>query len=269
MHTVHLEQLKWADVEAYLGTKDTILLPIGSTEQHGHHLPLGTDTLVAARLAAEAGKAAGVLVAPPMWFGWCPHHLAFPGTANMQPDTIVAMVTDFCLSMVRHGFNKVVVVNGHRDANLPPLKIAASKVRHSTGMAVYLFDPFFSGELAGRAVRTSEPGGVGHAAELETSHMLHIHPELCDMSRAVRNLPAVRKFHCVDPYVEIDRVFVASSLTGFRERSNGVGVIGDPTVATAEKGAEYHRQVTANLVELLAEVLHAPGEVFNRTPVMY
>jgi len=187
-----LQELTWQQLEQHLQHNDTVLIPVGSTEQHGPHLPLGTDAMVAIRLALETGELTDTLVTPPLWFGWSPHHQAYPGTVSLRPETLTAVVEDIGRSLIWSGANKLIVLNGHREANLPPLKIAASRLRNETGAYVAVVDPFYIGDQIGRALRTSEPGGIGHAAELETAHMMHIHPELVRMERAEKNMPAER-----------------------------------------------------------------------------
>jgi len=83
-----LHEKNWKEVEKYLEKKDLILLPIGSTEQHGTHLPLMTDTANALMLAEELSKEREIMTAPPIWYGWSPQHLAFPGSITTRPETL-------------------------------------------------------------------------------------------------------------------------------------------------------------------------------------
>lgn len=267
MKEIHLERISWPEVEAYLKHDDTIILPVGATEQHGRHLPLGTDSLVAIQLAEQAGQRTHTLVAPPLWYGWSPHHLAYPGTVSLRPETLTELVVDCCRSFIHHGFKKILIINGHRMANLPPIQIAATRVRNQTGALVVIADPFYVGEMAGRQLRTSEPGGVGHADELETSHLLYLMPELCDMSKAVKNVPPLKKYHIADPYVECDRVTAPSNIASYRARTAPSGVGGDPTVATTEKGKQYNEIVVANLCEVLEDMKASEVEITDRRPL--
>ena len=251
---VRLEELAWPEVREYLTRRDVVLFPVGATEQHGWHLPLGTDAMVAERLAIDAAKVTATLVAPALYYGWSPHHMAYPGTVSLRPESMAAVVDDVCRSLVKHGFHKIIIVNGHRQANLPPLQIAAARIREETGAYVAIADPFYVAELAGRRLRRSAPGGIGHADELETATMMVLRPELVQMEKAVRNVPPERRFHQPDPYVEADRVFVPSTTADMRARGGESGVVGDPTVASQEQGAEYYRCLLANLVDFIHEV---------------
>ncbi|MQY69403.1 MAG: hypothetical protein GH145_00870 [Firmicutes bacterium] len=93
MKTPWLHELNWKEVLEYLKDNDTLILPVGSTETHGSHLPIGTDAMVGIRLAEEAGQRTGVLVAPPLWYGHTPHHLGHAGTASLSAETYIGEVT--------------------------------------------------------------------------------------------------------------------------------------------------------------------------------
>jgi creatinine amidohydrolase len=131
------------------------------------------------------------------------------------------------------------------------MQIATSRIRNETGAYVTIADPFYIGDTVSRQIRESPPGGIGHAEELETSHMMHIFPELVDIKKAVKNLPHKKKFHFADPYMIGDRVFTPSSLESFREATKPSGVTGDPTLSTAEKGKRLHKALVENLVEVI------------------
>jgi creatinine amidohydrolase len=249
LKSVWLQENKWEDVEEYLRSKKTIIVPFGSVEQHARHLPMGTDSFVAIKIAEDAAIETQTLVAPPNWVGWAPHHMAYPGTITLKPETLTNLLLDIGESLIYHGFEKIIVINGHREANLPPLKIAATKLRNKTGAFVCIADPFYIAENIGKEIRKSEPGGVGHADEMETSHMLHLHPELCNMENAVKNISEKHSFLIHDPFVEGDRIFLPSDVATYRKTSLGIGVVGDPTVSTRENGEIYHHALIANLVE--------------------
>lgn len=253
---VWLQEMKWEEVRDHLQKDDVMIIPVGSTEQHGTHLPLGTDSMVAIALAEDAAKEAGALVAPPIWFGWSPHHMAYPGTITIRPETLIELTMDVCHSLIYHGFHRLIILNGHRVANMAPLTIAATRLRERTGAYVAVADPFFIGDRIGREVRESEPGGLGHADELETAHLLYFAGELADMSKARKRIGALGRFcyfHLHDPLIEADSVFLSSTAEEFKKKTAPTGVSGDPTPATKEKGERYHRAVVENLVALIEE----------------
>ena len=108
-----LAEQTWRQVAAYLEHDDRIIIPVGSTEQHGLRAVLGTDHLVPAGIAAEAGRRSGVLVAPSLNYGMALHHMAFPGTISLRPSTLQLVLYDLLASLSQHGFRRILILNGH------------------------------------------------------------------------------------------------------------------------------------------------------------
>ncbi|MHB1132830.1 MAG: creatininase family protein [Chloroflexota bacterium] len=257
--SVWLHEMKWPEVAEYLKTNDTALVPVGSIEQHGPHLPLVTDAAEAATVAEEAAKRTGTLATPVLWFGWSPHHLAFPGSITLGAETLVRVVEDICTSLVYHGFRKIVIVNGHRIANLPPLEIAQTRLRNRTGAYVAIVDVMLSARKEMEAICAGQPGAIGHACEVETSHMLYTHPHLVDMSLAVANVhtPDAKyspHFAPLDPYQDKDMVGLKTTIEEYGARQRPLGTGGDPTLASAEKGRLIFEAIVANTVEIVERV---------------
>jgi creatinine amidohydrolase len=177
MDTPWVHELSWRAVRDYLDSgNDLALLPVGAVEQHGPHMPMGHDAFAAQNICADAARRAGVLAYPTLWYGWSHHHMALPGTVTLRPTTLTAIVTDILKSMLYHGFSRAIVVNGHRRANLPPIEIAVNELRHQTGAALAVVDVGIVAFDRVAEIRTSPPGGVGHADEMETSHALYMNP---------------------------------------------------------------------------------------------
>ena len=110
---MRLHLATWPQVEAYLARSTAIILPIGSTEQHGPTGLIGTDALCAEAVALRVGEALDVMVAPTIAVGMAQHHMDFPGSMTLRPSTLLAVVRDCLLSLVRHGFDRVLMINGH------------------------------------------------------------------------------------------------------------------------------------------------------------
>ncbi len=251
MKSINLEQQSWKDVATYLKSDNRIILPVGSTEQHGAFAPLGTDTYVAKAIAEDAGHQAGVLVAPPLWFGWSPHHLVKPGTISIRAEILIEVLNDTIGSLAVHGFENFVVINGHRIVNIPWMQIAAERVQRELGVKVVLFDPaFMSKEVAGKLGF----GSIGHGEEIEISHMCHCHPDLIRLDEAKDNPHAETPLYHLDPQDPRDTLcYVPTTRESLQEVFDRTGdtITGHPSQATPEKGKAYHEHLVDRLVQVL------------------
>src|SRR4029078_1970554 len=126
---MQLHLSSWPEVEAYLAKSKAILIPIGSTEQHGPNGLLGTDALCPEILCRRAGDEAGILVGPTFNVGQAQHHMAFSGTITLRPSTMIAAMTDWAQSLTRHGFERIYWLNGH-GGNIATITAAFSEMYH-------------------------------------------------------------------------------------------------------------------------------------------
>jgi len=127
---MQLHLSSWPEIEAYLAKSKAIIVPIGSTEQHGPNGLLGTDALCPEIIAKRAGDEAGFLVAPTFNVGQAQHHMAFPGTITLRPSTMIAAMTDWGQSFARHGFERIYWLNGH-GGNVATITAAFSEIYHA------------------------------------------------------------------------------------------------------------------------------------------
>ncbi len=272
MASVWMHELSWDKVEAYLKTDDVALVPIGATEQHGLHAPLMLDTGWAIKVSEEAAQLAGCLVTPPLHFGWSSGHMAYPGCIGLRAETLTAVAMDIAHSLLHQGFRRIVFVNGNRVANLPPLEIAAVKLRVETGAAVAVADCGLLAREEVAALCDGAPGAIGHVGETETSMILAYWPELVDFSRAPGGfVPAVppresgrlRRGHGnIDPRLDGDSVFFTPTPGEFRARTEArFGVDGDASLATAEKGRKMVGVIAERLAGFVGELRGVGVEV--------
>ncbi|PWT77641.1 MAG: hypothetical protein C5B58_16480 [Acidobacteria bacterium] len=257
--SVWLHERAWPSIAAYLKRGDIALVPVGATEQHGAHMPLMVDTGWATWISEQVAARTGILVAPPLHFGWSPHHLAYPGSITLRPETLTQVIVDVGESLIAHGFRRIILVNGNRVANLPPMEIAATKLRFSTGALVSVVDVGLIARKEIAAMCDSGPGAVDHAADAETSFMLHAFPQLVDMARTqepAQNSPKIR----FAPHIQFDYpldgdlVLVHPTLEEFGERTNPWGVAATARSATKEKGQRIVAAVIDNFVAYIEQV---------------
>jgi creatinine amidohydrolase len=249
---VRWEELSAPAIDALDRDRTIVVLPLGSVEQHGRHMPLGTDTKLAysVTLAAAERLAGRVAVLPPPWYGFSAHHMRFAGTVTLQPATIIAMVEDIAASVVAHGFRRLLVVNGH-GGNGGIIDVLASTLGHRFyGTArVAAFTYFQLAQAAIAELRESAPGGMGHACEFETSMMLHLRPDLVELDRAEVAYP-----NPGSGYLTTDLLGGSAVRTyhDFRDLSES-GTLGDPSLATRQKGQRFFDAVVADLVSFVGD----------------
>ena len=189
-----MEYARLTSPEVELLDKDgsVIVIPVAAIEQHGPHLSLKTDTVLAEAVARRAAEkaTANVLVTPAFWAGCSNHHMDFPGSLSLQQETFVRTLSEIALCFVRHGFKKLFFLNGHGH-NLSPLQLVARNVRDATDGSVIAatgnYWHFIPDDI--RRIRESPMGGMAHAGEFETSAMLAEAPDQVQMDRAVTHMP--------------------------------------------------------------------------------
>lgn len=254
LRSVWLQELTWEDVAEYLQDNDIAIFPVGSTEQHGPAGPLGVDSYAAIALAEDAAQRAGVLVTPPLWFGDSPHHLDFAGTISLRTETLVEVAKDVVRSLARHGFKKIIIINGHKGTNLAALTTACRALHQDELPNVFLalVDPLY---LA-KGISHIKEAAEHHAGELEISHVWHKFPELIKPEK----LPGKP--------VDVEKImspFGSEDLFGKRGDSIEIfwnsheqkafaptGSFSDSSHASPEKGRQYHEYMVNNLIKFIA-----------------
>jgi len=247
---VKLEECSWPEVEAALREGyDTVIIPTASVEQHGPHLPVLTDTLIGdvlgERIAASLGKAFSAPVIRP---GLSEHHMAFPGSFTLSPDTFLQVVEAYCLSLARHGFRYLVLISSH-GGNFSAIEQGAGKIQERIREAglpavvipyvdlekyVRMQQEFLVERYGGQAEEAS-----GHADVVETAMMLAIRPDLVNMDKA-------------EPGWMGDLFTVKEQLFSQGLQSiTANGILGDPRRASADMGRQVLdltvREMTADI----------------------
>jgi creatinine amidohydrolase len=248
-----LQELTWEDVADYLKSDDIVICPVGSTEEHGPAGPLGVDSYAAIALAEDTAKETGVIVAPPLWFGDSSHHLDFPGTISLRPETLGAVLKDIVRSLARNGFKKFLIINGHKGANLPALKIACKALHQDElpGVLLALVDPMF---LA-KGIAHIKDAVEHHAGELEISHVWHKHPHLIKPEKLTPEPVDLEPIF--SPFVHKDLMGGGGDTIEIFWNSKEQkafapnGSYSDSSKASPDKGKQYHEYMVRNLVEFV------------------
>jgi creatinine amidohydrolase len=256
--------LTWPEVNEAVALEKVILLPVGSTEQHGHHLPLDVDNFLASSVCLEAGRRAPdkILVAPTIPYGFNIHAMDFPGTVHVAYDHFVEYCVDVCKSFAYHGFKRIVIVDGH-GSNEPLLQFVGRRTILETDALVASFmwwnmlrvDPNFVTSFR----ESVFPGGCAHACEVETSMYLHLGPEKVQIDKATDNIAWYNQqgaagFRWVDAFGG-----GAVSLVEWTSTYTPTGVMGQPTLANAEKGRRIFEEAVTRLVAFTTEFQQDPG----------
>jgi creatinine amidohydrolase len=276
----NLADLCYPDIQEYLKTKDLILIPMASTEQHGPHLPLKTDTVTAEEVARRVAQQIQVLYTPCIWMGYSPQHLHEPGkgrgTITLRAETLLNLMYDVARSLIHHGFNRLIFVNGH-GSNVKVVDPVLRRLRYETGALIGFVKPYmenYVGLMQGLMENPLEETPGWHASELETSQMLaHDVVEGTDyvrMDRAEKTLAHIpaflpRSFAKKDgmPDVEFEGYKYFHFPMDHHEFIES-GTIGNPLRATAAKGEEALRRYADHVAKGVLELMKVPVEVHDR-----
>lgn len=247
-----LGHMTWEEARAAAAAGKTVILPVGSIEAHGPHLPLDVDAHQAGHVAARVAERVDVIVAPTLPFGYASTWMHYAGTISLSAETFQQVVCEAVGCLLQHGFRTVIVLNGHRP-NGTAIDVAARRAVDAlggdTGAQVAALSYWEPGAAQVHALRRSAVGGMGHACELETSFQLATRPELVHMDR----LEGVEA-----PLVGWDLVAPgepARTYGAWPSPAEGhPGIFGDPSVASAESGGAFLDAVVAALVAFVGEL---------------
>ncbi len=264
---IQFEELRSPEIGELIEKEGVILLPIGACEEHGRHLPVGTDTFMAFQAALEAAERISgkvpIAVLPPVWFGYSVGMLKnWPGTVTIKPKVLIDYVYDMIRSLIDMGFTKILIVNGHGN-NPGVLDVAVRSIGDDYKVfpgVVHIYS-LWDKEYV-RANRTSKEGGIGHAGEIETSVMLHI-SGLADMSTAddTDRMKSNLTTCPVDGASSRRKKLYLS--TWFLENPT-YGGAGDPSGATKEFGEKVHEMTVESLVQVIEEFQEIQTKLKNR-----
>ncbi len=222
-----------------------VVFPVGSMEQHSLHLPVCTDTLIVGEVCRrlEAALQEDVLLLPVMWLGYSRHHMKYQGTVSASLKTHLEIMADVVCSMIEHGFQKILLVNGH-GGNTANISVLLQRLMEEHSEVEVFACPIYSDPSADKIekIRDKGPGGSGHAGETETSIVMALKPGLVKEDR-----------------LDADGGQARLSLTGVIEyrrmdKRTTHGGAGDPTSATAEKGEKFLQEIVRGLEDVVQKI---------------
>ncbi|NOZ22474.1 MAG: creatininase family protein [Planctomycetes bacterium] len=238
---------KSPDLEGFVKDNALILLPVGQTEEHGPHLPINTDSIIAREIASAVCQRmvseVPALVMDTVCTGYSSAALKnWPGTIVLQPETVIDALCDTCVSLIEMGFRRIAMLSIHGN-HQGIMRMVARKVADATDVYPVAVFPIALGMERFLEVAQAGPEGSCHAGELETSLMLHLAPGLVDMEKVTEPNP-------LRPASRFSKGVFWS--TWGRERSKH-GYYGDPTVASAETGKVAFDAIVEETAAFLAE----------------
>ena len=231
----------WQEVDAYLQASKTIVLPIGSTEQHGPNGLIGTDALCPESLAVALGDKTGALIAPTIAVGMAQHHLGFPGSITLRPTTLIAVIQDTVNSLIQHGFERFYFLNGH-GGNVATVQAAFSEIYAQASLGA---NPTDQSRVRCKLVNWWEAEGVMALSKELFGDADGSHATCGEVSLTQYVYPGSIKTAKMDPPIApTGPIFDAAD---YRRRFPDGRIGSNPSLASPEAGEKLFRQALAGL----------------------
>jgi creatinine amidohydrolase len=248
--TVFLGEMTDPEVRAFLEQHQTVIVPTGSTEQHGPHGPLLTDVLIPTEVARRVAPLVGAVVAPSINYALSYPHVGFTGVVHIRIPTFMALVEDLCASLASIGFRRIVFLNGHYDNTYAIAYACANAADRLPPGTVAFPINYWDGMTAVESGEFFGPSTGLHANRGETSAVLAIDPGLVDMDAANAEMPPFPEVTNPPP---VHTAFFFSA-PGSVHRATHSGTWGDARESTAEYGERYLRVVVEATIRMLDDV---------------
>ncbi|MHB1004206.1 MAG: creatininase family protein [Chloroflexota bacterium] len=244
--------LTWPEIKEAIAAQKVVILPVGTVEDHGRHLPLDTDNFLVTAVCEEAASRApeSCLVMPTVPYGFNEHHIDFPGTIAIDVNHMLDYCLDITKSVAYHGFKKILVVSGHGSNTSPCDLIARQTVLRTNALCASFMYKVLGHEVEAKVIETP----ASHACEWETSLYLHIAGDRVQMDKAVREFPPIKSEFMFRGNRKVAPVTLMEWWSTFTES----GVVGDPTLATADKGKQVFEAIVDGMVRLVHEFRERP-----------
>lgn len=260
LSSVFLAELALPEVEEYLDERDLVLVPTGSTEQHGPHSPLSTDVIIPTEVCRRVALRLDALVAPAVSYGISAAHRGFKGLAYVTVPTFIALIGDIAFSLAEAGFRRIVFVNGHY-SNYHPVNFACLSVAHRLPQGTQAWGVSYWESLPPEQLERYLSISAGlHANVGETSAVMAVRPELVDLAKAVEEWPDFPEFEA-PPFPTLLAYF--ETHPGSVWKASRTGVWGDPRASSTELGETFYGWIEEGMVKLLGDI----DETYRRLDV--
>ena len=258
--SVYFAEKSWPELSDYIDRNGLIILPVGTVEEHGHHLPLNTDIVIAEGISRHVAEAVAgtvpVLVMPGIWTGYSVRKMKkWPGVISIRSEILIELIFDVMASLADMGFRKIMTINAHGQ-NPESIKLAARRLYDAHGVSVAATNCWSMAADTMKRVRKSAIGGCLHGGEFETSLMLYF-TDLVDMTKAtnVDTLTYRSEFYPGDAFGSVSGgVFLST----WAVQESVTGIYGDPTEATEETGRLLVEGIVETYVRLIREYMSLP-----------
>ncbi|MFC1860739.1 creatininase family protein [Chloroflexota bacterium] len=257
--TVRLDEMSWVEIKEVLSKHNIVVWPIGSTEEHGAHLPVNIDALCTTYAAEKAAKKVmdetgiTVLVAPTMPYGEVSLHKMFPGTIGIKADTLIKVIIEVVKSFLEQGFNNLIALTGHRE-NSSPIDVALTMVADDYPEAnIFGVNTMGLGFDVRPGLVKAGLAGMGHALEVETSQAMVYQPQNVHLERAIVGsikLPISERYIGATGKDKTRGVIYCSGVTGFEES----GTFGNPSMSCKETGEKIMTAQVNDLADIIMQV---------------
>jgi creatinine amidohydrolase len=255
--SIFFAEKSWPELKEYIEKNALVIVPFGTIEEHGLHLPVNTDAVIAEGVAAAVGDAVKdrvpVLVMPAFWSGYSIKKMTkWPGVIRVRSEILTEVFYDILSSLVDMGFNKLLCLNGHGQ-NPEMIKLAARRIADVYDVHVVTTNYYALAAETMKKVRKSKTGGALHGGEFETSLMLYF-TDLVDMSRATKE-DMMRYRSDFYPGDMFGSASAGAFLSTWYVQESKTGIYGDPTVATRETGRLLVDGIVEKYVRLIDEYM--------------
>ena len=229
---MRIDEMTTVDFEKVVKNNPLVIIPLGATESHGPHLPLGTDTFQPEYISAEISKKCkNVLIAPTLPYGQHSTARNVPGTMDLAFDTLRSVVSDLLNSLIRHGIRRMMIISGHAGTSH---MVAVTEACRDTAERNDVDITFFSDFQIADRCEINKPDGDGHAGFIETSRIMHIRPELVGTTRPKGSY---RSF--------------GFKVIGDASKCMPEGVVGDTSGSSAEHGKRINEFIINEIARMI------------------